>query len=913
MDTEITLYKQQLAANPRFLNQQDYGWLMSGNGWFKSTTNNTLFHSATGGPDYISQNNILEIGKEYIFQFTISDYTSGNLTFRNCDTCTTFITASANGIFTNTFKSLTQDIMLLCSNDFEGVISSFSISEYPYTIDLDVTNDVSIPLNFNIDTIFDLSQRKATYSKSIILPGTDNNNKAFGNSYVINNESGFKPIFKSRVLIKNSGIILFDGILSLDNITEIIKNNNTEINYNVSVYGEIVDAFSYLDKYYISDLDFSEYYHPFDIDNIIYSFTEGVYKYGATTPNQQVTYTSPDAISVSIVSIGGINRVKIVFLSDHTFIKGEDVFVAIGNDLCQGNQTIYDIPSSDSIILEITELKTTGGQGTPNGRVYRKEYLGFGYAYPMCDYGSYQKTMTSGVFDIGTNYFIQEYVFPDDFTNIGASTNATGISFIATGNSPFDWTGKSIISTLMPVSSGLQTTKESNQIDWVATDFIPHIYVNEIYVKMKNKLNIEINCPNFETDIFKRFIIPCDQKAFNLDEGRRGGPRQTLKIGVYYYIKQYSIFDDFTNVGGVNSGNTFFMATGSTPSAWGVSLLLDVVNLNQYLPKMKLSDFFKSLLNIYNLAIINNPENSKSNNLLNRGDFYSNDIINWSDKYSSNDVMELKLSNSLLPQYYSLKYKKTTDFFNKDYDTDFGINNRTYGDKFIDTNNQFSNKPNETEITFSPTILAGPISGHNAIYNRFSQTFSVCYSMDSENGNSITRESINRILILGIQGSRFGHGFRSTVDDTENTYPFPIYMPGYSSALGGFIINYAGHIDNVWNPYPIHDLNFGSPEALYMNYGGTGPGTVSLLFNDKQNFERNNIYTKYWKRYINQFNSPFSKIITCTLKLSSSDIYLLDFSKLYNINGYIMKLNKIIDWDIINKGICKVEFLLKNT
>ncbi|MHB9147705.1 MAG: hypothetical protein ACYC2U_04725 [Candidatus Amoebophilus sp.] len=48
-------------------------------------------------------------------------------------------------------------------------------------------------------------------------------------------------------------------------------------------------------------------------------------------------------------------------------------------------------------------------------------------------------TLTSGILVVGQRYTITSYVADDDFTNVGASSNATGIQFIATGTTPTHW------------------------------------------------------------------------------------------------------------------------------------------------------------------------------------------------------------------------------------------------------------------------------------------------------------------------------------------------------------------------------------------------------------------------------------------------------------------------------------------
>lgn len=54
-----------------------------------------------------------------------------------------------------------------------------------------------------------------------------------------------------------------------------------------------------------------------------------------------------------------------------------------------------------------------------------------------------QTVLTSGPLVVGVTYEITDYIPTDDFTNVGATDNKTGIIFEATGDTPTDWTNGS--------------------------------------------------------------------------------------------------------------------------------------------------------------------------------------------------------------------------------------------------------------------------------------------------------------------------------------------------------------------------------------------------------------------------------------------------------------------------------------
>lgn len=75
--------------------------------------------------------------------------------------------------------------------------------------------------------------------------------------------------------------------------------------------------------------------------------------------------------------------------------------------------------------------------------------------------GSQPDTMDAGPLTVGVTYTISNYTGNDDFTNVGAPSNATGVSFVATGTTPANWSSSSTLDLNLSapvVNSELQNT-----------------------------------------------------------------------------------------------------------------------------------------------------------------------------------------------------------------------------------------------------------------------------------------------------------------------------------------------------------------------------------------------------------------------------------------------------------------------
>jgi len=75
--------------------------------------------------------------------------------------------------------------------------------------------------------------------------------------------------------------------------------------------------------------------------------------------------------------------------------------------------------------------------------------------------------LTSGTLTSSTTYYIYKYASGDDFTNVGAASNATGVNFTATGTTPTTWSNGSIIIAAPLVAS-------QGVINVVFSDALPH-------------------------------------------------------------------------------------------------------------------------------------------------------------------------------------------------------------------------------------------------------------------------------------------------------------------------------------------------------------------------------------------------------------------------------------------------------
>lgn len=94
--------------------------------------------------------------------------------------------------------------------------------------------------------------------------------------------------------------------------------------------------------------------------------------------------------------------------------------------------------------------------------------------------------LTEGPLVEGKSYYISAYAATDDFTNVGASANEAGITFIATGTTPTDWTNASTlvdVEASYPVLNIFENTLGTITPSW--SNGLPYISSNELFTEGK--------------------------------------------------------------------------------------------------------------------------------------------------------------------------------------------------------------------------------------------------------------------------------------------------------------------------------------------------------------------------------------------------------------------------------------------
>lgn len=167
--------------------------------------------------------------------------------------------------------------------------------------ELDITEGLSNIITYAVDDIVNIDSKMTSFSKTIVIPGTANNNNLLGNIFDFNNANftdtsanvfyNFNASKLAKCRIEVNGLQIIKGGLRLLKIIHDRRN----IEYEVAVFGELGNFISALGNKKLEDLDFSEYDHTYSVANIASSWDnwnagQGYYypliDYGAVSTNK---------------------------------------------------------------------------------------------------------------------------------------------------------------------------------------------------------------------------------------------------------------------------------------------------------------------------------------------------------------------------------------------------------------------------------------------------------------------------------------------------------------------------------------------------------------------------------------------------------------------------------------------------
>lgn len=742
-------------------------------------------------------------------------------------------------------------------------------------VELDLKADVPISINLSIADISQPDKRNGSFSKTVSIIGKAADQKFEFIFDPTTSSIMFNPNLKINASIVVDDVEVIKGHLQLKKVVEIPDNDRETIEYETVIFGNISTIFTEMSDDLLTDLDFSEYDHTFNRTNQKNSWATSIIKNGGSQ-----AFAYGEGYVYPIIDYGYKQ-----FGQDHYYhvehlrpmLAAREYLAKIFDDHgFQWSSNFLDsaffkrlyIPhNGDALNMSAAtlanyefyagRLATSGAQNIPMQYI-GGIILGWKNSISYADYNNAAATInlpnddsTAPFNDAGGIYNTATGVYTANKTgwiNLkGTCKFEVKLNFPATAVSAVG--GMSIDLAMMKSVDGGSTWQYQggwfNQSPFGAVELTSSYQTGQI---------------NF------------DFGSFHLTG--------TNQIKIVYIINgtgQTGKLTFWTGAGGTGSQVTTGTASYDLRQIAGTEFivtqsykkLLDGNSLvmNDCIPlDIKQKDFFKAIINEFNLYV--DVDKSDPNILIiePRDDFYAGGSVkDWTQKKVHNLDWETEPMGETTYKKYKWRYKEDKDYYNTLYQNEF---KQTYGEKNYAVENDFYDDENITEVIFSPTPIVDNQQNSMIVPKIF----------DFKNGQVLTmKHNIRLVYYGGVKSSGNSWQFTdSTNSQTETTYPF------------------CGMVDD-----PINNtvsIEFAAPNRIFYTA-------------NQYTYTDNNLFNAYYYVQTKEITDRDSKKVTGYFHLTPEDIATFDFrDKIFIENAFYIAL-KVLEYNPKEQGLTRVELL----
>jgi hypothetical protein len=787
-------------------------------------------------------------------------------------------------------------------------IKLYSNSTYPSDPTggyLEVDDKTTIPLNFAIADIRDISKKKGVFSKSITIPGTKNNNKILNNYFDVNIKAGTFDINKLQLcsIIQNGVIILDNALLQLVSVNKSQQNSSYEDNvtYTLLVKDQTSDFFTTINNKLLSDLDFSELNHLYTGSNVANSFYNTLnngYKY-------VMPYNSPDLDNVGADAIFDLVEFAPAIYAnkywDKIFANSGYSYNWVGITASDTrfhklvipyNGDVVRTTKEDSVIYTATAQRTTSSTHSTtlanvpmsifspidtktsiySNTTYVPIIPNIQLSDPNNNYDPVTGVYTTPFIPSNQNNVKVDYTI--EYETIVQNNNGFTVYHVGFYNPQYPSIRTTTDYAILPTNYKREVkpiVRLMNNTNVAYSDILNSgspTYINQKQSFAAGKTILNSGTMSFSNTIFG--LTPNVQiyldTAMNVVNSPTGTPN------VYLFYSTFNpVLKTFNNLGSTTPLNNVFIQNVIKSITIKFTCELDgevsynvPLNMNKFIPQqIKQSDFIKGILTMYNLYVEVDKDLPSRLNIISRDNYYdSGKIVDWTKKLIKDKPQELKFIPEITNKKTILTYKQDEDWANKRYKS---ATNEIYGQAEYIFDNEYVKDVTTIELLFSPTPVANTSFGAICpIWNGQAPQTNIRILYDGG------AKTCGQYQIINYYDPTTG----ASVSTTTNVYPL------------------ITHWDRQTNP--TFDLNF-LPCDFYFRSDNWGSDT------------NNNLFNLNWRRTMNQINT--GKLLTAYFNLNSYDIVKMKLNDKIRIDNSWWFINSIKDYDANSLQPTKVELI----
>ncbi len=530
--------------------------------------------------------------------------------------------------------------------------------------DLDLPVDFGILISKSVGDIREPGDRNADWTKTISLPGTHTNRKAFTHLFDLNIEirntsatnfnPDFNPNLKAPAKHYKDEVLQINGFLRLNNI---IQTDYDTLEFECTLYSKLADLFSSITEAKLRDLDFTEFNHTLTVARITETWDTRIQKNGIDFDNFDASgnptgdgYVYALIDDGSYVNYYGDTNASQFYPALYKKQIVDKIFEAAGYEYTSDswfNTTRFKrdiVPCPTGMRLSQDDIDNKEFEAESAGQAISSTFTQVEFTTENFDPGSHYNNTTSQ-YEGSQNGEFHDFYFVCDaaFSGLLATTAYVAVFGL--------YRNGVLIGGTSPIFGG-------------TTDAGGNLVVDKTFVYA----NVAVN----DGDLM-------DVRFIGIQRLPSGGAPSSFT---------------FT----INAGSLFFNKYKSI--SWGLGGPVDFSaffndETTQY-------DFLKSVFNEYNIYAEPDPDNEQKIYLNPRDDFYRSTVRDWTQKLDQSSPLDIVPMGELDANPYYFTHTKGEDTENKDYQSAY---NRNYGDKKYFIQNDFLKNEKKIEVIFAPSQL----------------------------------------------------------------------------------------------------------------------------------------------------------------------------------------------------------------
>ena len=521
----------------------------------------------------------------------------------------------------------------------------------------DITRDLSNQITYAVDDLQNIDSKATTVSKTIIFPGTANNNNLFGNIFDVNNSNftndnlpnvkyNFNAAKSAKVRIEMDGLVIAKGTLRMMEI--IVDGSNVE--YECFLIGELGGFVMKMAARRLQDLDFSEYNHLWlgsQIDE------DGLPIPGTSMEDRWLLLGSGTGYYYPLIDYGTTYNSGGLKHSwyNQSLRPAFFVYEYLQKIFAQAGYTwdcdLFETDRFKRLIIP-----------------HNKKDM-----FSIFDY-NLQMIGNTGHYELVSDYFPQHPSLLMYFGDVVSNVDFTRDIF-------------------NPIYEGIPSL--SGTLYFTITGTYEKTAPQHFKVKLlKNGSSI------FDFEIDDASTSGGFTHTFTVADTLVTDDDFKLSLLSTQYIDPAIIVD-------ISSIELRF-GTGIPVTDLTVEGAMVYVNQTCLPNNILQKDFFTSILKLFNLYVVEERYMEKHLVIKPWSEFYTGEVEDWSSKVDRSKVLRLKPMSELNSRFYEFSYKDDSDYYNDLYKKRY---NQTYGARLFDSRFEFANETSKCELIFSPTPLVG--------------------------------------------------------------------------------------------------------------------------------------------------------------------------------------------------------------